>query len=45
MLRRKGYSITGISRELGLDRKTVKKYLESDGRFNHASKEENLKVS
>ena len=38
LLRRKGYSITGISRELGLDRKTVKKYLESDGRFNHASK-------
>lgn len=36
-LKEKGYNLTQISKELSLDRKTVKKYIESDGTLNHAS--------
>ena len=34
----KRYNISSISKELSLDRRTVKKYLESDGTWEHGSK-------
>lgn len=43
LLKEKGYTISAISRELNLDSRTVKKYINSDGSFIHATIGRNFK--